>query len=164
MDPKANPANSADSVKSTSRVKNLFNKYFNYKAWADWDRSKSIYLYFVNIFKKLFIPQKVDKTKIKSFATVIAEMKLSENDLLLKAKSLKRLCFLMLFMAFLFYGYSMYQMLYGGILSVILSLVLMAVSLTLAFRYHFWYFQIKKRKLGCSIREWFKENFMGGRQ
>jgi len=29
-------------------------------------------------------------------------------------------------------------------------------ALTYAFRYHFWYFQIKHKKLGCKLRDWFR--------
>lgn len=42
---------------------------------------------------------------------------------------------------------------------VCFGVVLLAASL--AFRYHFWLFQLEKRKLGCSFREWLKEGLLG---
>ncbi|MCF6764921.1 hypothetical protein L3V82_03975 [Thiotrichales bacterium 19S3-7] len=39
----------------------------------------------------------------------------------------------------------------GGIIAISVSLVFIAH----AFKYHFWVFQIKTKKLGCSFGEWF---------
>src|SRR3990167_2402078 len=158
------PKSSGSSPNEPSRAKQLFVRFFNYRAWIDWNRSKSIYNYFSKNLKKILITQKANKSQIKTFEEVVSEMKLTEDDLKVKEKSLRRLCYLMIIVGFLFYGYSMYHMLYGTALSVSVSFVLMLVCFTLAFRYHFWYFQIKSRKLGCSIKEWFKESFMGGDQ
>ncbi|MDF1758540.1 MAG: type IVB secretion system protein IcmV [Legionellaceae bacterium] len=151
-----------ETPKSPSRAKALFQRFFDYKAWSDWDRSRSIAFYFINMVKKIFVPQKINKENIKSFATVVEEMKLTEEDLIIKQKSLKKLCVIMLVTSFIFYVYSMYQVLYGSFLGVILSVVLTFVCLTLAFRYHFWYFQISNKKLGCTLKEWFTESFMSG--
>ncbi|OGT47945.1 MAG: hypothetical protein A3E83_08915 [Gammaproteobacteria bacterium RIFCSPHIGHO2_12_FULL_41_20] len=43
---------------------------------------------------------------------------------------------------------------HGMFLSLLLSLSAMALFLSQAFKYHFWAFQIKHRKLGCTYREW----------
>lgn len=147
---------------SKSRVKRLFNRYFDYKSWADWNRSRDITNYFISLFKKFFILQKKNKDDIKSFDEVMSELNLTEQDIELKIKSLRRMYRLMLSIAFIFYIYSMYHMLYGGFLAAMLSFVIMLVCVALAFRYHFWYFQIKRRKLGCSFKEWFRACLMGG--
>jgi intracellular multiplication protein IcmV len=39
-------------------------------------------------------------------------------------------------------------------LGLILGLAVCALLLAQAFRYHFWYFQIANRKLGCTLEEW----------
>lgn len=142
----------------------FFKRVFNFRAWADWDRTQTISNYFMNTIRRLFLIQPAKASQIKSFEDVVAELKLTETDLIVKAKSLKRLCILMIVLACLFYSYGMYQLLYGSYLGVLLSLVLMCVTLALAFRYHFWYFQIRHRKLGCKISEWFKASFMDGGQ
>lgn len=145
-----------------ARFKKMFNKYFDYRAWSDWKRTKSMTNYFVNVFSRLFIPKKVNPEDAKKFDDLVSEMGLTEDDLKIRMLNFRRMYLAMIGGAFAFYAYAMYQMLYGGVLSVILSLVLSFVSLSLAFRYHFWHFQIKHRKLGCSIQEWFRTSFMGG--
>lgn len=43
----------------------------------------------------------------------------------------------------------------GHILAMCMTLMVAAIALCQAFRNHFWYFQIKQQRLGCSVREWF---------
>ena len=35
------------------------------------------------------------------------------------------------------------------------------IALVLAFRYHFWYFQMKQHKLGCTFNEWYRQGLLG---
>lgn len=149
---------------SDPRIKYMVNKFFNVRAWSDWDRSESIATYFLKILRRLFVPQQEKKSDVKSFEDAVKALQLTDEDLQSKAKSLKRLCVFMIGLGLCFYGYGMYQLIYGGVLGVVLSVILMLISFALAFRYHFWYFQIVHRKLGCKITEWFKESFMGDNQ
>lgn len=146
----------------TQRIKLLFDKYFNFKDWIDLKRTKEISNYFLNIFKKFFVPQKINQAQVRAFDDVVKEMGLTEEDISKKFVTFKRMYRVMLFSAVFFYVYSLYEILYGGILAVMVAVVLAFVCLALAFRYHFWYFQVKKRKLGCSIKDWFRESFMDG--
>jgi hypothetical protein len=41
----------------------------------------------------------------------------------------------------------------------LLGLAALMVCLAQAFRYHFWLFQLRKGKLGCTLREWFNGFF-----
>lgn len=147
---------------TTDLAKVFFNRIFNYKAWIDLNRTKEISYYFLNVIKKILIPRKIDQTTIKSFDTVMQEMSLTEEDITKKAVTFKRMYLLMLFGAMFFYTYALYQILYGGALGALIATVVAFVCLALAFRYHFWYFQIKKRKLGCTLKEWFSDTFMDG--
>ena len=50
--------------------------------------------------------------------------------------------------------FSLYLLFSGFLLSCLLAIAVSILSLSQAFRYHFWYFQIKHRKLGCTFEEW----------
>lgn len=147
---------------SSTPIKDYVISLFDIRGWADWDRLRGTSNYFLRVFRRLFTIRAVKPSQIKSFEQVIEEQGLTEETLQAQAKGLKRLYISMLLLAGCFYVYGMYELLYGGFLSVVLSLVLMFVSLALAFRYHFWYFQIQSRKLGCSLSEWFKATFIKG--
>lgn len=53
--------------------------------------------------------------------------------------------------------YAIYKLLIGDYLSTIVSFSVMLVCLALAFRYHFWLFQLQRGKLGCTWREWLND-------
>ena len=107
----------------------------------------------------LFIPQ--SPTQTETFKAAVKRLGLSEQDLVIKQQGLMRLVVLMLVLALGLLGYTVYQGIYGSILGVVVSLVLTLIALVMAFRYHFWWFQIKHRKLGCSLREWFHRGVLG---
>lgn len=148
--------------RSGSRTKNVLMRIFNVKTWGDWDRMKSFTLYLTRGFKKFFIPQKNEVSE--SFEAAKIRLNLSDKDLMAREKGLFRLSLLMVGAAILLFIYAIYHLFTGNYLAFILSLVVMAIALVLAFRYHFWYFQIKSRKLGCTINEWFRQGIMGDKQ
>lgn len=156
-------------MKKNSRVRNteskivrVFTRIFNVRAWFDWDRVKSFTLYLHNGFKRFFVPQQANTSE--SFDEAVAKLNLTEKDLLLKQKSLFRLSIVMVVVATVVLFYTIYQLLYGSYHAALLSLVIMFIALVLAFRYNFWYFQIKHRKLGCSFKEWYRQGLLGEKE
>lgn len=140
--------------KRRSRVGHLLNRLFNVRFWIDWERMKSFFRYLSQAIKNLFVPQASQATE--SFAAAKARLNLTDADLLSRQQGLLRLSIIMSVFAVLFFAYGIYNVITGGILGSILSIVVMLIAWVLAFRYHFWYFQIKTRQLGCSVREWFQ--------
>lgn len=149
---------------SSKKFRAYIKRFFDFKSWVDFNRTKEITNYFLNIFEKFFVPKKIKPEQVKSFDEVMQELGLTEEDIKKRSLTFQRMYRLMLGGALFFYVYTLYQFLYGSILSVMVAFVLAFLSLTLAFRYHFWFFQIQRRKLGCSIKEWFRANFMEGGQ
>ena len=148
--------------KSGSRIGRVLSKIINVRLWFDWDRMKSFSLFLWNGIKKFFVPQQTTDTE--SFAAAKKRLNLTDADLDARKKGLLRTSILMLVFAGLFFIYAMYHFYCHTFKGAILSLVVMFIALVLAFRYHFWYFQIKEHKLGCSIHEWFKRGLMGDKQ
>lgn len=144
---------------SESKIVRLISRILNVRSWFDWERMKSFTLYLVNGFKQLFVPQQ--NIESESFKEATKQLDIDDATLLSKEKALFRLSLLMLLIAGLILGYAGYQLFYGSYKAVIVSFIVMLIALTLAFRYHFWYFQIKKRKLGCTFDEWFRQGLLG---
>ncbi|KTC87411.1 MULTISPECIES: type IVB secretion system protein IcmV [Legionella] len=145
-----------------SRIVNVFARIFNVRSWIDFDRTKSFTLYLVNGFKKMFVPQKNDSGE--TFEEAVSRLNLSETELQDRKSALYRLSLLMSAAAILIFGYAIYHVFYGSYRAVIISLVVMLIALALAFRYHFWYFQIKERKLGCTMLEWYRKGLLGDKR
>ncbi len=148
--------------KSGSRTWRIITRIFNFRYWIDWDRVKSYYLVLKAAIKNIFIVQ--DYKASESFAEAKTRMQLSDSELQSRQKGLLRLSIIMLCMAILIFAYAIYQLYSFNFFAFFLSLVVMMLGMALAFRYHFWYFQIKERKLGCSISEWFWLGLMGGKR
>ncbi len=146
---------------NSSRTKQLINAILNVRYWIDWDRMKDYSAYLGQGIKNMLVPQQ--KKATESFDEAQQRLNLSEVDLLNKQQSLWRLSLLMLVTAAILLGYAVYQLLLIHLVAFIISLVVTMIALVLAFRYHFWYFQIKRRTLGCSINQWFNEGLKGGK-
>ncbi|KTD12994.1 type IVB secretion system protein IcmV [Legionella jamestowniensis] len=149
-------------IKKSTRLVGIIKRIFNVRAWIDFDRVRAFTAYLAAGFQKMFIPQQTEAGE--SFEAAVARMNLSEQELQAKQIALYRLSLLMCLVAVGIFAYSIYHLYYGSYRAVIVSLVLVLVALVLAFRYHFWYFQIKERKLGCSIREWYREGLKGDKR
>lgn len=142
-----------------SRISLVFGNIFAFRKWFDYDRLKTYSSYFMTGIKKLFIPKSAQATV--SFDEAMASQNMNEADLKKQEFALHRLSRIMCLFAFCFLTYAGYQLVYGSIRAVIISLIVMCVALTLGFRYHFWYFQIKNRKLGCTFHDWYNQGLRG---
>ena len=147
---------------SGSRVGRVFKGIFNVRLWIDWDRTKAYLLYIFFGIKKYFVPQ--TSTSEESFLAAKKKLEISDEMLLKQQNSLLRLSLLMLGFAVLMLIYVVYQLIQHSFFGVVVSLIVMCLALVFAFRYHFWYFQVKTRKLGCTLTEWFRHGLMGDKE
>ena len=148
------------SNKKPGRIKGTFRKVFQFRFWLDAERLQGFGSYLASVFKSLFVLQR--KEGAESFDEAAVRLTLNEEDLLKRQRGLFYLTLFMLFLVTLLFAYVIYQVMYGTFAGVLVSLVVMLIACALAFRYHFWFFQIKSKQLGCSVRTWFKEGVLGG--
>ena len=147
--------------KTGSRTIQLFGRIFNVRSWLDFDRMKSFTGYLGTGFKKMFVPQEPEAKE--SFEEALVRQNINEKDLKSKQSALYRLSLLMCGTAVIIFAYGIYHLFYGGYKATIISLSVALIALALAFRYHFWYFQIRERKLGCTLKEWYRKGLIGGK-
>ena len=145
--------------KSNSKTKRLFKRIVNPRAWSDFDRLHAGQRYIVSVCRTYFVPQ--ESKAIESFDEAKKRLHLTDKLLMEQKKSLFRLSILMLFIACLLLIYTLYNLFNAHLLAAGLSTMVLSIALVLAFRYHFWYFQIEQQKLGCTLREWFRLGLMG---
>jgi intracellular multiplication protein IcmV len=156
--------------KSSSRVGKVFSRIINIRFWFDWERMKTFTFFVGEGLRRLFMMEQNDEINkdepalTESFNNVQQQLNLTDEDLLKRQKALLRLSILMTVIAFFIFLYSGYHFYKGSIWAGILSLVVMMIAAALAFRYHFWYYQIKSRKLGCSIYEWYRKGLLGAKE
>lgn len=127
--------------------------FFNPRGWLDYDALKEQTLYIYSLGKAIVTPVKPEFEE--TFTEAMERLNLTETDV----QQTKENYFLyaIMFVAFgvFTFVFSFYLLFhYGSILGWILGLAVVAAFLSQAFRYHFWYFQMKHRKLGCTFDEW----------
>lgn len=145
-----------------SRVGGFFRRTFNFRYWADFDRTKSITGYILEVIKNFILPK--SNKNVESFESAVSRWNLTEKELENRQKGLMRLAIIMLVLAFSLVCYAIYHIFYGSLYAMGVSIVLALLALMLAFRYHFWQFQIRQRKLGCTIQEWYEVGIKGGKK
>lgn len=145
--------------KTKSKIGGLLRRIFNVREWIDWNRIKSGGEYISKGAKQVFIATPVHP--VESFSEAQRRLKLTEDSITARGRALLRTSLLMACLAILLFCYAIYHFIWGTIHSGVLSLSLSVVSIAFAFRYHFWYFQITQRKLGCNLRDWVRKGLMG---
>lgn len=142
-----------DSVKAIVKVSRK--TYFNPRAWLGYDYLKFQTLFLSSYIKAVFakpIPA-IEET----FEEAMQRLNLTESDIQTTMQNffIYSIVFLSLGIATLLFSF--YLLISdSAILGWILGMAITSLLLTQAFRYHFWYFQMKFRKLGCTYAEWWQ--------
>jgi intracellular multiplication protein IcmV len=77
------------------------------------------------------------------------------SDKILEAQqAFKRLYILFLAISVLVLIYFFYHLFGAHFFTAVISFAVFLMCLSQAFKYHFWFVQIQKKKLGCSFQEW----------
>ena len=146
--------------KPASRIYATVSRILKVRQLLDFDRNKNFLMYLMNALRTLVAPQETNVPE--SFQQAVVRLNLTDELLQKQKNSLFRLCLLMSFFGFCVFIYTIYLLFMGTWLAAITSLMVMSLSLVLAFRYHFWYFQIMQKKLGCTFKEWLNQSFLRG--
>lgn len=127
--------------------------FFDPRGWLGYDTLKNQTQATWRFLKEAFTPTQV--VREETFEQAMEQMKVTEADI--QKISLNYLSYAIFFAALavpmFFYGFFLliHYRTFGGWM---LSMAVTALLLAQAFRFHFWHFQIKYRKLGCTFAEW----------
>lgn len=145
--------------KKSSLWRGAFQSAVDVPQWLGYEWLVYPFSTIANQAKKFFIPRKA--TRQESFEEAVARLKLNEDQLVLKTRACMKLAITFFIMAIVALLNALYLFwctaFFGGGFSVVLALCCLALS----FHYHFWVFQIRSRKLGCSVEEWWFSHSKG---
>lgn len=139
-----------------SRVKNAGGYIVNLKItkWAGLDQIKDSTKGVVNLGQKLFISEQANYTE--TFEEALQRLNITEEQLNARKKEFTRLMIIYLIISLIIFSYSIYVVaVYKNFMGFMMGFAITLYSLTYVFKYHFWIYQIKNKKLGCTLREWF---------
>ncbi len=142
-----------------SFVKNTVKANTNVKGWSSWDSIKGNAKVVGRFIDDLKAPDAKVPPVSLTFEEAMKKYGMTEADV---NKSMKTylltaiVCLVFSVAAFLWMLYLFYN---GMFLSGLVSFSLSALMASYGFREHFYYFQMKHRKLNCTIGEWVSSFF-----
>ena len=138
------------------KTKNIIGHLIDFRIdrWIDLDYLKKSTSYYFQETKRLFTPKKEEHPE--EFKEAVNRLSLNTEELTQQAKRFAYMAVLFLSVGILFFLYAAFLAMSQHWMSAVISLSLMIYALALAFRSHFWYFQISQKKLGCTASEWFR--------
>lgn len=113
------------------------------------------------ILKPLFVMPGAAEKKEESFDEALTRLNLTEEDIAKRQQEFRRLLFVYLIIGILLFCYTFYLAWERSIHGTIATFVITLIAFVQVFRYHFWLFQLKNRKLGCTFREWWNSGILG---
>jgi len=117
-----------------------------------YDQVKGDANFIVRYVKKLFGG---GWSKVKGEAKPMNEAGYSKEQILAARRSFRIIFSIYVVMFFAVLVYLAYNIAHADYLLAVACLALLLLCVAQAFKYHFWLFQIKKNKLGCTFSEWF---------
>lgn len=137
-----------------SGVKKVASHMFDYRVdrWVAWDTLKSTTKEYQKVVEGLATPERPQV--VESFEDAMLRMGLTEYDIQQRQIEFTRLYIFFIVLALSIVGYGIYMAFMSHMVSALISFCIAIYSLTQAFRFNFWLFQVKHRKLGCTVKEW----------
>lgn len=120
--------------------------------WMSWDYLSDTTSRIKGSVLDLATPQKAKFSE--TFEEAMIRLELTEKDLASRKKEFTRLFYLFMVIGLFIIGYAVYMAYLGHFGACLISFCLAGFSFTQAFKWHFWLFQLRNRKLGCSVKEW----------
>jgi len=136
-----------------STGKFVYKTFLDVPSWISFQQLKQNTSGLAGILKDIFTPQPpAQKTNFKE---AMKKFNLSEEDLAKRSRTYFRQSMLFLGCGCLCIAYVFYLFFTRHFLAGLIALLASGLFFVQAFSAHFWHFQIKHRKLGCTFKEWF---------
>lgn len=149
-------------IKKTFRfIGRMVKPFVNVPAWMGWKGLKEDQARLKRLAKSVLTPEEtLTERRRETFEAAAARLGLNESAIRARERYCKRLATLYIGIALILIFYAFYVWIaLGEFFGFLMTLIAVWIALALAFRQHFWYTQMKERRLGLSFREWFLITF-----
>jgi intracellular multiplication protein IcmV len=142
------------------KIKGFVKKRFNPARWLSLPEITRSASHIVDMVKVLLSLKKPNSKRVETFLEAQARLHVSDSQLADRHKSLRfaSKCYFFLGFLVLLYAYHLVfnsGVVAGGLCTSTVSGPLFALS----FKNSFNAYQIRRRRLGCTVEEWFRDNF-----
>lgn len=140
-----------------SYFKNTAKNNLNVKGWASWDSIKKGGQVVGELVKDFKVP--TNGIVKRNFADAVREYGLSEHDIELRMRSSLRVSIFCAVLGLAAFCWMILLLIKAMFLSSIVALALAVLMFAYGFREHFHYFEMKQKRLDCTVKEWFLSLF-----
>lgn len=109
--------------------------------------------------KSVFKPISAQGRTHETFNDAVTRLGLSSNDIQARYQIYRKGFYGYTTAALFLLLYCVYLLITGYYDAALVCLAVFLLTVIFAFRRHFWMFQIRQQKLGCTVREWFNATF-----
>lgn len=138
-------------MKATTALGRMIKPFVNVSRWMGLAQLKANAV----AIKKMIQDLRIHRPPVRqeTFEEAMQRMNLTEEILKSRIKTCLWLSILYTVAAIVLLTYSIYMIVHGQ-LGMIIGILLTGLMMVFAYREHFWYFQMKTRKLGNTFRDW----------
>ncbi len=126
----------------------------NFPKWMGVSDIKKTTSNIAALAKAIFVPERAQRKE--SFKQAVNRLHLTEANIKSREKQTLTLAIIFAVLGLLLLFYAGYLAQEAHFFGALFGLIVACIAFAQAFYNHFWYFQIKHRKLGCSVREWWR--------
>jgi len=120
--------------------------------WMDLSRAKAGSKSILGMAKNLFVVSQPKRTE--TFEQALERLGMSEKDVGERLQAFFRLFLIMVLVSIVIFSYAVYLLITGTLMASFAAIAVSTVAAALAFKNHFWYIQLKHRRLGMIFKEW----------
>jgi intracellular multiplication protein IcmV len=146
-------------MKVTRRIGKIIKPLVNFPRWMGVNQLRINAQFITTIWQDLKLHR--PPVRRETFAEAKTRLNLTEDDIQKRLNNCLLLSVIYGLCTLILLGYTLYLIIHFQ-LGVILSFLLTSLMAALAYREHFWYFQLKTRTLGNSFSNWLSFLLRGG--
>lgn len=137
---------------------------FRVNRWLGTNRIKGSAKSVKEIATTLFDNEKAEEVKNLNFEECLKHYNMTEADLELRMKQAKKWVAFCLATTVLAFGYMFYEFHANELIATFVCFMIGVLTIAYAFREHFNLFQMRQRRLGCTVSEWFTSLISRGKK
>jgi len=136
------------------RIRGFAKTFVNFPRWMGVDDLKVTGKRIGSMATYLMTPAKAKHHE--SFEEAKERLGLTEKDIAERMKSFLFQARIIAIVAFVLFSYAVYLFVANYYVAGCMAVLITGVAVSLAVKEHFRYFQMKQRRLGCTLGQWFK--------
>jgi len=143
-------------IKKKGIIRRTLGSMFNVQRWFSLPTIIISTKIFWKFARDIFVRQPSMAATSETFEEAVKRFSLTEEDIKQRGKAFLRNSLMFLFISMILFFYTIYLLVNAYLLATFISALLTILVLVYAYREHFWYTQIKHRKLGLNFKIWWQ--------